>query len=1035
MKSYFIKSFLPPLMAIPLVFSCSNNVEDKTKQLGDSAFSATRITTHSTLPTKLENWSDFHNGNHIELATCIKNKGINAPVIHDQFTIHSPDGNAIQKTSDENGCIYWGLYKNFDFLTKEHYSPHTIKIEGTGKHKGVLTIPLAINPWKDTSNAVKDLRFDELASQYIQNQSLLSDEKHNLHIKSTKISYKNSAFQNLTSTAPVYTLSYDISLWPTYKRIGLNGELIEKNFKEGSFEAVLSLMEKIPSSDRYFNISTTKQKVIIKNGFLNTPVTFHLQPQHWPKGSSLLEMFIQLTPIDGPDSLGDFRGTVSMKNMLQNNHDVPSPFAPSFDYQLQTAQLRFDPKDHERDDFIFEIDGIKAEYGALQSEDYNKSSQKVLKSKLRLHLVSPFNEEIIKKTHFLITVQDPSGNSDTEDERVASIDSNGILESYILIRHNAYDCSQWLPYRVKIQAIDGQISGLEKERTILLNPWDKSNFFYDADRQSPPEQTTCTPPQVHIAEVTYSNEELDRDNFHLDKYLNLSIRKFYNINFKPLLKIVSSHQKEIPPKPITYGKFTLRLDLYSPKKAQVDYQNPDLNNFTYITSAEKDVTVEEGVINENMGLPFYIDETVVLSYKNIIAITLTPKDEPHLRPSTRFFPFYAQEVKKTDRTYPLNNYRLDGSTMKTLQHIRETGFKLPPGLLEKTFISPLSLFKTWLFGSQKSANNNNDSFLNLEELDEALSAVNEPPLTELTKDRLLHEPATLSNKTLKKLCPLFYKDQSLDGCMKNADEYIKRQANSHIVNIVSTKSIPMRNGRTITVPVGTYNEGINGALQVGNRFSNSAGIRSSNAFGNRTTHSTQRHFAWGVKTPGFIGGNTGSSYAEQDMDFDQSVHSHMATSFNFGYAEIKQNILSFNSLTLDFDAKVVPCFSLSPIKESHASELYICDEQPHYARMTERWYFIADMNKKNAQFIADPGKIGDSRGPRIIRGRFNFNYFWTRVIEKSSLSIHNATLYPRKKDYIEQHVLQIHKNESGLFDKANKHGYDFFPGLLTPTPE
>ena len=484
--TFFTKSLLF-FAAIPLLLlSCSNHIEDKTKQLREAAFSATRVSAYSTLSTKLKNWSDFQSAKHIELVTCIRNRGINAPVIQDQFAIHSPEGNVEQKTSDENGCIHWGLVKKFDFLTREHYSPHTIKIVGTGKHKGSLSVPLAVNPWKDTSNAVKDLRFDHLASHYIQEQSQQS-EKSNLHVKSTKISYKNGVFQNFTDTAPPsYSLSYDVSLWPTHKRIGLDDELIEEPFKEGRFQVVLALMEKVPAPDRYFNIATTKQQVVIKNGFLNTPVTFHIHPHHWPEGSSLLEMFIQLIPVDGPDSLGSFYGSVSMKNMAQNNHDAPNRFAPSFNHLLKTSQFREEPESGPRDDFIFEIDSINADHGALTGEGYNKSSQKTLKSKLRLHLVSPHNQEVIKKTRFLITVYDQDGNPDTTEERIASIDSKGILESYVLLHYNTYNCNQWFPYTVKIKAIDGQIEGLEKKRTVLLNPWDKANFLYDVARQAPP---------------------------------------------------------------------------------------------------------------------------------------------------------------------------------------------------------------------------------------------------------------------------------------------------------------------------------------------------------------------------------------------------------------------------------------------------------------------------------------------------------------------------------------------------------------------
>ena len=562
--------------------------------------------------------------------------------------INSPSNFPMEPLSDHHRVTstvasIGGFYKNFDFLGQEHYSPHTIKLRGVGNHKGILSIPLAVNPWKNSPNAVKDLRFDQLSRQYIKKQPHQA-ESSNLHVKSTKISYKNGVFKNLSNSSQVYTLSYDISLWPTYKRAGLDGELLEESFKDGNFKVTLSLMEKIPSTKRYFTISTTEQVISIKNGFLNTPVAFNIQPRNWPGGSSLLEMFIQLSPLKGPDSLGVFQGAVSMKNMVQNNHDTPGRLTPSFNFATMTSQFRpesikKDDNAEERNDFIFEIDSIQGEHGSLTGKGHNTSSDKTLKSKLHLQLVSPFNKDVIKKTRFLITIFDQDGNPDTGEERIASIDSKGVLKSYALIHYNAYNCSQWLPYKIKIKAIDGQIKGLEKERTILFNPWNPSDFFYDSVHRKPPENSNCTPPSVHIADIKYSNDELDRENFLMDNYLNLSIRKFYKINFKPLLKITSSYQKETTPQTITYGKFILRLDLYSPKKAQVNYQNPDLTNFKYVTSAEQKVSVEEGVINAKMGMPFYIEESVVLSYKNIIVITLTPVDEPFLRGTTRFFFF------------------------------------------------------------------------------------------------------------------------------------------------------------------------------------------------------------------------------------------------------------------------------------------------------------------------------------------------------------------------------------------------------------
>ena len=1018
--------------------SCSENVEDKTQQLKTSTFSASRVTPYSTLLTKLQNWGDFPSSNRIDVTTCIKNKGIHAPIINEPFAVHLPNGTKIHKTSNENGCLYWSIDKKFNFLSQEHYVSYPIKIEGVGNYKGSLDIPLSVNPWQNTANTIKDLRFDNLSSRYIRvsSEQLTSS---NIHIKNVEISQRKGAFQKINSSSS-YVLSYDISLWPTYKRIGLNGELIEQPFKEGNFNVVFSLMEKVPASDQYYNISTTEQQTFIKNGFLNTAIVFNIPHQRWPEGSSQLEMFIQIAPINGPKSLGIFHGTVPMKNMTQNSHRTPQQSIPEINFLTLTSQFRQEiEKDKPpRDDFIFEIDSIRAEYGSHTGQNYKKSSEKTLRSKLYLRLASTFHKELIQKTRFLITVYDQDGNNDgATQDRIATIDSNGILETYALINYNMYNCHQWRPYTIKIRAIDGQISGLEKERSVFFNPWNQSNFFYDSIKQKPPSTSNCTLPQVHLNKIEYTNEGLDRENFHLDTYLNLSIRKIYNIQFTPLLKVTSSHQKETLPPSIPYGTFTLRLDLYTPKKKQINYDKPNLNNFNYITSAEQEVAIEEGVVNTDIKMPFIIEETIALSYKNIIAITLTPKNEPYLQPSTRFFSFDVRERQRNIQTRPLNNYQMKPRDLRTLQHIRESGFKLPRGLLINNPPSPIQLFQTWLFSHSSEEDN---AFLKFNQIKER-NALNDPDLelTSLDQERLLHETSYLAKQTLKKICPLVYSDkhtskEEFQDCIDNPEKHIQRRPSKHIIDIITTKSVTLKNGRTLNVPVGTYKEGINGAIQTGNRISHSRGIRSTDAIGIGDRYSIQKHFDWGIKTPGFISGSHGTSFANLDESYNRNSQAEMSTSFNFNYLEIKQNIMNFNNLTLEYEAKVLPCFSILA-RQKPSLQFHICDDKPRYSRMTEQWYFIADLNIKNTQFIADPGRIGDTRGPQVIRGQYNFNHFWKQLEKNSRLAVHYTALYPFKEDYTKRHLLELQKKHSNLFNRNSLEGYHFFPGLTTPTPE
>ena len=346
----------------------------------------------------------------------------------------------------------------------------------------------------------------------------------------------------------------------------------------------------------------------------------------------------------------------------------------------------------------------------------------------------------------------------------------------------------------------------------------------------------------------------------------------------------------------------------------------------------------------------------------------------------------------------------------------------------------MSLYQTWLMS--KTSNNKNSS-LHFEELEKTLYSLEDSSLilTSMDRERLLYEPYELAKQTLRKLCPLFYPDASdknLKDCLVNPRQHFYRRPSHHIDKIVTTKPIQDRQGNIINVPVGTYVDGINGSLEVGGSTKDSLGIRSADATGDSVASAKSRHWEWGIKFPGFVGLSHGNSSSESESEFHRRMYSEMATTFRFGYAEIKHNSLKFNSLTLAFDAKITPCvLAISYRNPNH--QFHICTKYPHYAQLKERWYFVADLNAKNGQFISDPGRIGDSRGPRIIRGRFNFNHFWKQVTKKSSRFIHATALYPDESDVIRRHLLQIKRRKYSLFNNINTEEYHFFPGLLNPT--
>ena len=1012
------------------VLGCSKDIVDKTFSSEASVFEIGRVVAYSTLPTIKKGWSDFKTGNYIDLVACLKNKGINAPLLNDTFSVSTPNGRFLAK-SDENGCIRWGDYHAFHFIGQEHYRSYNIIIEGIGRHKGRYSIPLAVNPWKDNAQAVKDLRFDQLAPKY------LISKTHNknpvpIHVKDIKVAYEEGYLKDLET----YSVVYNVSLWPTFKRFGLDQNIIETPFKEGFFNLEFILLEKTPKNSEYFQIAKTKKNISIQNSFLNTAITFNIKPNNWPKATSLLKVLVKISPIGSAPRLEPFQGMITMNDMLKNNHSTPIRIISEFSDHI-ISRTGF-TQTH-RDDFVFEIDEVSAQYGVLVDKNYNKKPNKILRSKIKIRLSGALQKEILRNTNFSVTVINEDGQEDGS-KRIVEVDSKGNLETYALIHYNVYNCEHWFPLKIKIEAVSGQFKGLKKERTIAVNPWNKTDFFYDIKRQGPPPQSSCILPKVHIAKVKYINQEIDQNNFYLDRYLNLSIRKFYRIIFQPQLKIFSSHLQETTLAPIMYGNFTLRWDLYTPKKSQVDYQNIHFDDFTYITSAEKDISVKDGIVDERIALPFYIEETISLSYKNLVVLTLVPKDGPYLQPATRHFAFYAKDAHRERETRELTNYRLKPKDLKVLNHIRLTGFKIPPGFNNEELPSSIELYKQYLQNTRDERTET--MFITPDELTYLLKDTSHdfydpeyPEITKLDYNRLFFGDSPLPSSILKKICPFFYsptQNKDLLDCFESPHKHIDRIPMTHILDIVDRKKVTNINGRVLNIPHATFIKDQKSTIRLGKRFSVSLGSRSSEGMGKKSSFGHYEGYSWGLNIPVSLYFNIGGSYSKDNELFKRNISSQMSTVFSFNYADIKQLALSLNAIKLRFNAKVVSCFSIFPKRPSVSVRAHVCQKE-RYAKVEEEWFFVADLAKENNQIISDPARIGDSDGPMLIRSRFNFNRFWNKIQRKSISSTKNFLSDIDQNNAIKKHLSLLDRKKISIFTGDAIQEYNFFPGLSVLT--
>ena len=295
-------------ISILSLLACSDDKKEVARDKDKShTFQVGKVNADFINPSAILGWGDFYSNSDIGAVACIKNNTGRVPIMRDYFRINGPDG-SVERESDDNGCIHWGISKSFVFLHDAKDLSYPIEVEGIGRHKGTERIDLLINPWSgEKSLALKDLRFVDattginIASKTVQNPAISPLALGNLGVREVTISRKK-----IVSTSGQVEVTYEVRLTANYRRRDISGALIERDFTEGSFILDMFMVEEPLRQGEYLLIDRVSQTVHINNGKINTTVKFTIPPLQMAYNDPILKIFFGLTPIDGPEGLSDF---------------------------------------------------------------------------------------------------------------------------------------------------------------------------------------------------------------------------------------------------------------------------------------------------------------------------------------------------------------------------------------------------------------------------------------------------------------------------------------------------------------------------------------------------------------------------------------------------------------------------------------------------------------------------------------------------------------------------------------------------------
>lgn len=1030
-RDFVLKFPLYGALLLGLLSSCSNKVED----INDSEEASSFVNT----PVKLENsvehkslwsdsaWNDIPNYALFKFKTCLRDKAVTEAVIDEPFKITSPTGSRVINT-DIDGCLVWSEKIDFNFLEQERLYSYPISIVGVGHYKGKRSFDLALNPWPGATRPVVYLKNEpELANTF--NIYGLKESIDELKAQSNNLIISDVGFsarpKKSHKTSEEYLLDLQFRALMSIK--GLNGEnKTNKEISKGRFKVDLKLFETpaAENSDTVDNYLVSENSIEVQaiSGQVQKLVSFHVPNDLTLNRNSFYHLEMVVKPINAPSQLAkseilnitDFDistgsiGIVNRADELITATERPEVKLPD------PAESVVIGEEVEGDDrkgyFIKKVSNIKR--GSIVGDTYRSSSIKTRRAKFTLCLIEDTtnnNQPPLADTRVRVDIDLGDGKTDSpETDRVYKTNEDGCIDTFANITYDRYGIERWIPFKFTVTPLDGHYVDLSKSRTLKVNPWNPEDFGYDTRYETEIPEINAQAPRLFVGSVNYKKEMMDYSNFRINEFLHLSLNRKFQLTFSPQVELFHSYRDETVTEALTYGEYEVSLSLFVPESTDVDYYNPDLSQFRFLTSAKKDLKVQaNGKITDLLSLPFLVSETQDLSYKNLALMTIKMKGtKSKIRPVTVAFPFFGGKGGANMPSVPYEQTISDEIKVQIGQ-TNKYGKYLPTiDVIGDPAVDPMANFAQNFKVSGKQLNPK--AVVKDMKLDEFNKSALVAPWerirlpkgqslsekVELTKRELrtlvtehtLHYPKSILSKfcrhfyklpKIKRETRMFQRTETYDGgeqwvdCVDNPNEHFKVTPVTHIRKILSQKSDRPNEA------FATYVDSDRGQVSRGNAFFAAYGDRSSAVTGEREAEQKHTSVSYGIEGPGPYYFGFSQGYSKEYATFEQQNQADMEAAFDRYYTQRKLTELEFDRLQLKFYAQVRRCVTIVGSKTTDA-RVHLCEDNDRPKELEEEWYFIGDVRSQSHGMIADGSFPGLTGFTQVIRGRYNYNRIWDR---------------------------------------------------------
>ncbi len=279
---------------------------------------------------------------------------------------------------------------------------------------------------------------------------------------------------------------------------------------------------------------------------------------------------------------------------------------------------------------------------SAQTEEELKSPYRAVAVQVKVKLLHEQTGKGITKHKFKIVLSDTPdvSNWDAVETREYADNTSGEFVTSANIKYKRFAGEYYMEKYIVVKSMESPFDETPIYRKVYIDPWQwwEKFFFwdtkYDAKGDIPVESTKPPErPQLLIQEVWLSYTGNVEDSYRLDKHLNFSFTKNYQIKFRPFL----DRKKTYVPRGMIFEKITIaelkaRLTLIRPKNGEVDLLELEkrgmegLEDYEYVTGTEVIIPVERALARANFDLPFDFTDIPFMVTRSLLLVEIAPAD-------------------------------------------------------------------------------------------------------------------------------------------------------------------------------------------------------------------------------------------------------------------------------------------------------------------------------------------------------------------------------------------------------------------------